>query len=106
MGISPLCPWPRSHAGNLQDAPHGLQVPWQALQAKLGCDHRPFAWGPWSGESLGLQAVELGLVDRAGIQQLLGLGNLLSRASGGVTGGWRRFGRSLRPTPPAPTSQR
>jgi hypothetical protein len=33
--------------------------------------------GRWSGEDLGLQAVEFGLVDGARIQQLLGLGDLL-----------------------------
>jgi hypothetical protein len=43
--------------------------------------------GRWSGEGLGLQAVELHLVDRAGIQQLLGPGDLVGRAGGGVTGG-------------------
>jgi hypothetical protein len=36
-----------------------------------------------------LQAVELGLVDRAGVQQLLGLGDLVGRGGGGVTGGDR-----------------
>jgi hypothetical protein len=43
--------------------------------------------GRWSGEGLGLQAVELGLVDGARIQQLLGLGDLLGGGGGGVTGG-------------------
>src|SRR5205814_863723 len=40
----------------------------------------------WSGEGLGLQTVELGLVDRARIQQLLGPGDLLGRGRSGVTG--------------------
>ena len=39
-----------------------------------------------SGEGFGLEAVELGLVDRARIQQFLGPGDLLGGGRGGVTG--------------------